>query len=158
MIKIICVGKIKDKHLKSLCEEYQKRIQPYHKLVMIEVNDEPIQANASSKEETLVKDKEGREVLKQIKDQEYVIVLDLHGTMLDSEDFAYKIETIQTYKTSHVTFVIGGSLGLSQALLERSNFRFKLSELTFLHQMTRLILLEQIYRGYKIRNHEVYHK
>ncbi|MDF9824792.1 23S rRNA (pseudouridine1915-N3)-methyltransferase [Breznakia sp. PF5-3] len=158
MIKIIGVGKIKDKNLKALCEEYKKRIQPYHKLEIIEVNDEAIGGNASLKDEIIIKDKEGMEVLKRVKDNDYMILLDLHGTQLTSEAFATKIEQIQTYHTSNITFVIGGSLGVSEALMKRSDFRFKLSDLTFLHQMTRLILLEQIYRSFKILHNETYHK
>lgn len=158
MIKIISIGKIKEKHLKALCDEYTKRIQPYQKIECIEVNDEMIPMNASEKEEKQVLDKEAQEVLKRVKDQDYVILLDLHGEMLTSESLAKKIESIQTYNTSNITFVIGGSLGVADALVKRSDFRLKLSDLTFLHQMTRLILLEQIYRSFKILKNETYHK
>lgn len=157
MIKIIGVGKIKDKHLKALCDEYTKRLQPYHKVEVIEVSDEAI-TGSSLKEEAMVKEKEGVRVLSKIKDGDYVVLLDLHGEELDSPSLAKKIADIQTYQTSNITFVIGGSLGLSDDLLKRSNYRLKLSKLTFLHQMTRLILLEQIYRSYKILSNETYHK
>jgi len=158
MIKIIGIGKIKDKHLKALCEDYQKRIQPYHRLEVIEVNDEAISNHASIKEENQIKEKEALEVLKRIKDNDYVILLDLHGKNMTSEELAQKIHSIQTYQTSNITFVIGGSLGLGESLLKRSNDRLKLSDFTFLHQMTRLILLEQIYRSFKILSNETYHK
>lgn len=158
MIKIIAIGKLKEKHLKSLCDEYTKRIQPYHKLEVIEVQDEMIKANASQKEEQAILEKEGKEVLKRIKEQDYVMLLDLHGEMLRSEQLANKIDTILTYHTSNITFVIGGSLGVSKELVKRSDFRLKLSDLTFLHQMTRYIILEQIYRSFKINNNETYHK
>lgn len=158
MIKIIGIGKLKEKQLKALCDDYQKRIQPYHKIEVIEVNDESISNNASPKEEEQIKEKEALEVLKRIKDNDYVILLDLHGKTMTSEELAQKISSIQTYHTSNITFVIGGSLGLGESLLKRSDFRLKLSDLTFLHQMTRLILLEQIYRSFKILGNETYHK
>lgn len=158
MIKIIGIGKIKDKHLSNLCDEYKKRIQPYQKLEIVEVDDEAIGGNASLKEQEQIMDREGEAVLKKIKDNEYVILLDLHGKTLDSEAFANKLDQIQTYHSSTITFVIGGSLGVSKKLVARSDFRFKLSDLTFLHQMTRLILLEQIYRAFKILKNETYHK
>lgn len=157
MIKIIAIGKLKEKHLLSLCNEYVKRMQPYHKLEVIEVKDENL-SNLSSKEEDLVKEKEAQEALKKIKDGEFVILLDLHGKSIDSESFAKLIDDTLTYKTSNITFVIGGSLGIGQSLYQRADYRLQLSKMTFLHQMTRLILLEQIYRAFKIRAKETYHK
>lgn len=158
MIKIIGIGKIKDKHLQALCDTYTKRIQPYHKLEIVEVADETIGNNASSKDEEILMEKEGEKVLTKIKDSDFIILLDLHGEELDSVGLSKKIQDIQTYKTSNITFVIGGSLGVSQGLIKRSNYRLRLSKLTFLHQMTRLILLEQIYRSFKIASNETYHK
>ena len=152
MIKLVVVGKIKDKHLQALIEDYAKRINRYHKLEIIEVKDEPIQ-----NDESAVLKKEGQRVLEKIGNDDYVITLDLHGKMCDSLTFAAKIDRLFiTYP--RITFVIGSSLGLSEELRERSNELFKLSDLTFLHQMTRLIVLEQIYRSFKILNNETYHK
>lgn len=158
MIKLIAVGKLKDKALKNLVAEYEKRLKPYTKLELIEVNDEPALDKYSDMENKKVMDIEGERVLKKIKDKEYVVLLDLHGKMFDSETFAAKMSEIQTYSSSDITFVIGGSLGLSEALIKRSNLRWKLSDLTFTHQMVRVLLLEQIYRAYKINNNETYHK
>ena len=152
MIKVVCVGKIKDNHLKLLIEDYIKRINRYHKLEVIEVKDEPIKNN-----EKEVLDKEANNVLKVIKDNEYVILLDLHGKQTDSIKFSKHINELFN-KNSTITFVIGGSLGLGDELIKRSNERLSLSEMTFLHQMTRLIILEQIYRCFKISNNETYHK
>lgn len=152
MIKLVCVGKVKDKHLLALIEDYTKRINKYHKLEVIEVKDEPISDN-----EREVLDIEGQRVLSKINKDEYVILLDLHGKSIDSISFANKIDKL-FISNSKLTFVIGGSLGLSEDLRNRANEAIKLSDMTFLHQMTRLILLEQIYRSFKILNHETYHK
>lgn len=152
MIKIIAVGTIKDKHLDALIKDYEKRINSYHKLQIIEVKDEPI-----TSDERMVKEREGRRVYEKIGSDEYVILLDLHGQMTDSISLSNKIDKLFVHH-SKLTFVIGGSLGLADCLVERSNERIKLSDLTFTHQMTRLILLEQIYRCFKIINHETYHK
>lgn len=152
MIKVLCVGKVKDKHLLALIEDYQKRINRYHKLEIIEVKDEPINDN-----EKEVLDIEGDRLLSKINNDEYVILLDLHGKSIDSISLSNKIDKL-FINNSKITFVIGGSLGLSKAIRDRANEAIKLSDLTFLHQMTRLILLEQIYRSFKILNHETYHK
>lgn len=152
MIKLISVGKIKDKHLKALIDDYALKISRYHKLEMIEVKDESI-----TTDEKKVLDTEASRVMEKISNDEYVILLDLHGKMMDSVSFANKIDQLFVHY-SKITFVIGGSLGLGNELLNRANERLKLSEMTFLHQMTRLILLEQIYRGFKILNNETYHK
>lgn len=152
MIKILCVGKLKDKHLASLIEDYTKRINRYHKLEIVEVKDEPINNNDAE-----VLRIEGDRLLSKISDDEYVILLDLHGKSIDSLSLANKIDKLFVHY-SKLTFVIGGSLGLSDDIRKRANEAIKLSDLTFLHQMTRLILLEQIYRSFKILNHETYHK
>lgn len=152
MIKIVAVGKVKDEHLKALIDDYTKRISRYHKIEIVECKDEPIDDN---QKDVLIK--EGNRVLEKIGDDEYVILMDLHGKAIDSLELAKKIDkTFVSY--SKLTFVIGGSLGLSDDLRKRANEAIKLSDLTFLHQMTRLILLEQIYRSFKINNHETYHK
>lgn len=158
MIKVIGVGKIKEKALKSLIDEYVKRLSAYTKIEVIEVSDEAALDKFSDAENKKVMEIEGERVLKKIKDKEYVILLDLHGEMLSSEQLATKLNSIQTYNSSDITFVIGGSLGVSDALVKRSQLRWKLSDLTFTHQMVRVLILEQIYRAYKINNNETYHK
>lgn len=152
MIKLICVGKVKDSHLKALIDDYTSKINHYHKLEVIEVKDEPIKDN-----DKYVLDSEAQRVLSKIDNDEYVILLDLHGKQIDSIEFSNKIDKLFV-SYSKICFVIGGSLGLGKALIERANYRLKLSDMTFLHQMTRLIILEQIYRAFKILNHETYHK
>lgn len=152
MIKIIGVGKIKDKHLQSLIDDYIKKISRYHKIEVIEVKDDPIKDNSKD-----VLDKEALRVLSKIKDNDYVILLDLHGKESDSVSFSKKIDKL-FITNSNIDFVIGGSLGLGEELIKRANDRLKLSEMTFLHTMTRLILVEQIYRAFKILNNETYHK
>ena len=154
MIRIIAIGKIKDPHLDALIKQYLKQITPYHKIMIEEVKDEPLVANSYDKR---IMDKEGERVLKLLKDDEYVVVLDLHGQSMDSLSFAAFIDRI-FIDHDKLTFVIGGSLGLADSLVKRANRRLQLSEMTFLHSMTRLILLEQIYRAFKINHHETYHK
>ena len=138
--------------MSELINDYAKKVSHYHKLEIIEVKDEPIRDN-----EKAVLDIEAQRVLNCISNDEYVILMDLHGKSIDSVGFANKIDKL-FINNSKITFVIGGSLGLGDALLERANEKIKLSDLTFLHQMTRLILLEQIYRSFKILNNETYHK
>ncbi|MBQ1508206.1 MAG: 23S rRNA (pseudouridine(1915)-N(3))-methyltransferase RlmH [Erysipelotrichaceae bacterium] len=152
MIKILAVGKIKDRHLEALIEDYREKISRYHKIEIVEVKDEAI-----GKSEKDVLETEGKRLLEKIQKDEYVVLLDLHGRSIDSVSFAEKIDKLFI---SHpkITFVIGGSLGLSGEVRERADERIRLSDLTFLHGMTRLILLEQIYRSFKILNHETYHK
>ena len=152
MIRLICVGKVKDRHLSALIDDYSARISHYHRLEIVEVKDEPITSDEKS-----VLDKEGERVLSKISDNEYVILLDLHGKSIDSISFADKLDKLLA-SYPKICFVIGGSLGLSEALIARANERIRLSDLTFLHQMTRLIILEQIYRAFKILHNETYHK
>ena len=154
MISIIAVGKIKEKALTTLINEYKKRISNYSKIEIIEVNDEP----NDKLEDEKVKEIEGQRILKQIKRDSYVILLDLQGQALASEGLAEMIEKINTYHSSNITFIIGGSLGVSETVREKSDFKLKLSEMTFPHNLARLIILEQIYRSYKILNNETYHK
>lgn len=158
MIKIIAVGKLKEKALQMLVQEYEKRLKLFSKVEIIEVNDEHAPQSNSDAENEIVKEKEGERVLGKIKEGEIVILLDLWGEMWNSEQFANKMEQIQTYQSSQITFVIAGSLGPSSALVKRANYRWKLSDLTFTHQMCRVLVLEQIYRSYMIRNHMPYHK
>ena len=157
MIKIIGIGKIKDKSIQSLVEEYKKRISGYTKIEILEVKDEAIRS-ASLKEVQKILTKEGERALSLVKEKDYVILLDLHGKMMDSETLALKLDEIMTYQASDITFIIGGSLGVSDALKQRADLRWKLSDLTFTHQMTRVLVLEQIYRAYTINHHETYHK
>lgn len=152
MIRLVCIGKIKDSNLKTLIDDYTKKINKYHKFEVVEVKDEPIKDN-----EKTVLDIEASRALSKIGNDEYVILLDLHGKTIDSVEFAKKLDKL-FINYSKITFVIGGSLGLGEELIKRANYRLKLSDMTFLHQMTRLILVEQIYRSFKILNNETYHK
>jgi len=154
VINIVCVGKIKEKALSTLIAEYTKRISGYTKIEILEVNDEP---NDKLPEAT-VKETEGQRILKQIKKDAFVVLLDLQGKELTSVELSKKIEEINTYHSSNITFVIGGSLGVSEEVRSRADFKLKLSNMTFPHNIARLIILEQIYRSYKILNNEAYHK
>ena len=157
-IRIIAIGKIKENYLKMGIDEYLKRLKPYVTMEIVEVNDEPVSDNPSSSQIEIVKNKEGEKVLKLLKDMDYVINLDLNKKQYTSEEFAKFIEEKMVLGGSSITFVIGGSYGLSDALKQRGNASISLSNMTFLHQMTRLILLEQIYRAFKINRNETYHK
>ena len=150
MIKIITVGKLKEKYFKDAVEEYLKRLSKYTKIDLIEVPDEDFDIK-----KTLLKEKES--ILKYVSDKDYVVTLEIEGKELSSVEFAKKID--QIYLTnSDITFVIGGSLGLGNEVKQRSNYALSFSKMTFPHQLFRLILLEQIYRSYKINNNESYHK
>lgn len=149
MIKIVCVGKIKEKFLSLAIAEYLKRLSKYTKVEIVQVADE---ANAEKALKV-----EGEKILSKIRDDEYVIALDISGDSISSIDFAKKINNVfNSY--SKLTFVIGGSYGLSSLVKKRSNYLLSFSKMTFPHQMFRVILLEQIYRAYKINNNESYHK
>ncbi len=149
MIKIICVGKLKEKYFTLAIQEYLKRLSRYSKVEIIEISDE---ANAEKALKV-----EGDKILSKIKDDEYVIALDINGEMLSSMDFAKKMDKLFT-TNSKLTFIIGGSYGLSLEVKKRSDYLLSFSKMTFPHQLFRVILLEQIYRAYKIINNEVYHK
>ncbi len=157
-IRIIAVGKIKEKYLTQGIQEYIKRISPFAKVEIVTVNDEKIPDHASSLEEEMIKEKEGKKALEKIKEDEYVILLDLHGKEIDSIELSHLMEQQMLHGKSTIDFVIGGSLGLSPALINRADYRLCFSKLTFTHQMIQLILLEQIYRSFKIMNHQTYHK
>ena len=154
MISIVAVGKIKEKSLSQLIEEYKKRIGAYSKIEIIEVSDEPNDRLSDEK----VKEIEGQRIIKQLKKDSYVILLYLKGKQMDSIKFSREIEKINTYNSSHITFVIGGSVGVSEQVEQRADLLLKLSEMTFPHNIARLLILEQIYRAYKILNNETYHK
>ena len=157
-IRIIAIGKIKENYLKIGIDEYLKRIKPYSQIEIIEVNDEPIKDNPNESDIEIAINKEGQKVLKLLKEGDYVINLDLNKKQLKSPEFARYLEEKLVQGQSQVTFIIGGSYGLSSELKKRANDSISLSEMTFLHQMTRLILLEQIYRAFKINRNETYHK
>lgn len=157
-IDIVCVGKLKEKYLVQAIDEYSKRLSRYCKLNIIELADEKTPDNASEKEELQIKDKEGDKILAQIKDTAYVITLDLGGKMVTSEAFAQMISNCGIQGNSHLVFVIGGSLGLADKVLKRANGSLSFSKMAFPHQLFRVMLLEQIYRGYRIINGEPYHK
>ncbi|MCM1038516.1 MAG: 23S rRNA (pseudouridine(1915)-N(3))-methyltransferase RlmH [Roseburia sp.] len=159
-ITIITVGKIKEKYIRDAISEYTKRLKNYVKLEIIQVEDEPVPENAGCEERDQIKAKEADRILKHIKDKEgsYLITLDIIGISMNSEDFAAKIEKLMAYGVSHIQFVIGGSLGLHSKVCNRANLSLSFSKMTFPHQLMRVILLEQIYRSYRIIRNEPYHK
>lgn len=157
-ITVAAVGKIKERYFVDALAEYSKRLSRYCKLDMIQVADEKTPDKASEAEERLIKEKEGERLLAQIKDGAYVIALAIDGAMLDSVELSEKIEKLGVTGTSQIVFVIGGSLGLSDQVLARADYKLSFSKMTFPHQLMRVILLEQIYRGYKISSREPYHK
>lgn len=144
MIKILCVGKVKEKYLQEAIADYMKRLTKYHKVVIVELED-------SNKEE------EATKIFKHIDKKDYIITLDIKGNMITSLELADKIEK-QFITHSNITFVIGGSEGLDMTVKEKANYSLSFSKLTFPHQLFRVILLEQIYRSFKILNNETYHK
>lgn len=158
-IQIICVGKIKEKSLTNLCDEYLKRISKYAKISVLEIPDEKIDKVSSQVEIDKVKSIECNKIIDRIQksSKSYVICLDLIGKTLSSTGLSDKISNIATYSSSNITFVIGGSLGLNEELLKISDEAISFSTLTFPHQLIRVFLLEQIFRSFKIINNEVYH-
>ena len=157
-ITLITVGKIKEKYLKDAIAEYSKRLSRYCKLEIVEVADEKTPDNASDTVEDAIRDKEGERILKYIKEDAYVITLEIAGKMLTSEEMAEKIDKLGVQGTSHIIFIIGGSIGLGREILKRSDYALSFSKMTFPHQLMRVILLEQIYRSYRIINNQPYHK
>ena len=157
-IRLLAIGKIKEPYLKQGILEYLNRLKPYSQIELLEVNDEPIIDNPHPSDIKKAIDIEGDRLLKLIKPNEYVISLDLNKKEMTSIEFAKYIEEKMVIGGSSITFIIGGSYGLSDALKQRANDAISLSKMTFLHQMTRLILLEQIYRAFKINRNETYHK
>ena len=157
-ITILTVGKIKEKYLRDAIAEYSKRLSRYAKLEIIEVADEKTPDNASETVETNIKNKEAERLLKYIRDDAYLITLEIKGKQLTSEELAQKIDTLGVQGTSHIIFAIGGSLGLGEEVLKRSNYALSFSKMTFPHQLMRVILLEQIYRSYRIMTNQPYHK
>lgn len=157
-IKVITVGKLKEKYLKAGIAEYAKRLSKFCKFEMIEVADEKAPESLSDTEMINVKDKEGERILNKIKDKEHVIVLAIHGKERASEAFAKEIADLGTYGKSDITFVIGGSLGTSAAVNQRANDALSFGKLTLPHQLMRLVLTEQIYRAFMINAGSPYHK
>lgn len=157
-INIICIGKLKEKYWQDAVKEYSKRLGSYCSLQITELKESPLRANASPADELAVKEAEGKEILKRIRDGEYVITLEIRGKSLTSEHLAEHLEHLAIDGRSTVDFVIGGSLGLSAEVSRRADLKLSFSAMTFPHQMMRVILLEQVYRSFKIIRHETYHK
>ena len=157
-ITVIAVGKIKEKYLKDALAEYSKRLSRYCRLEILEVADEKTLDNASETVERQIRQKEGERIRKLMKADAYTIALAIDGNMLSSEKFSEKIETLGVQGISHIQFLIGGSIGLDETLLKEADYRLSFSKMTFPHQLMRVILLEQIYRGYRIMAGEPYHK
>ena len=157
-ITLITVGKIKEKYLKDAIAEYTKRLSKYCKLEIIEVADEKTPDNASEVVEHAIRVKEAERILRYIKDDAYVITLEINGKQLSSEELADKIDKLGVQGTSHIIYIIGGSIGLGEDVLKKSDFALSFSKMTFPHQLMRVILLEQVYRSYRIISGEPYHK
>lgn len=157
-IRIITVGKIKEKYLTQGIEEYAKRLGRYCRLSFCQVPDEKTPDRASEALNRQIKDTEGERLLRHIRDQDYVIALAIEGVMLDSPSLARKLETLAVQGNSTIDFVIGGSLGLSEAVMRRADYALSFSRMTFPHQLMQMILLEQIYRSFRIIQNEPYHK
>ena len=157
-ITVVSVGKIKEKFYRDAIDEFTKRLSRYCKLEIIEVADEKTNEDSSDTEIRIIKEKEGERILKNLKEDAYVVCLCIDGKSMDSEELSRHVENLGVLGTSHICFVIGGSLGLSDAVVKRANFKLSFSKMTFPHQLMRVILLEQIYRAYRIMNKEPYHK
>lgn len=157
-ISIVTVGKLKEKYLKQGIEEYLKRLTAYAKVEVIEVADEKAPEELSDSEMLQVKQKEGERILAKISQDTYVIALAIQGKLQSSEELADTLDKLATYGKSKIAFIIGGSLGLSDEVVKRSNEQLSFSRMTFPHQLMRLILVEQIYRAFRINRGEPYHK
>lgn len=157
-ISVVCVGKLKEKYWTDAVSEYVKRLGRYCVINIAELKEYKISDKPSEAEEEKVKIEEGKAILKQIKEDAYVITLEIKGKQLSSEELAEKVETLTVEGKSNIVFVIGGSLGLSPEVSQRANYKLSFSKMTFPHQMMRVVLLEQIYRSFKIIKNETYHK
>ena len=157
-IKVICIGKLKEKYWVDAVSEYSKRLTPYCSLEIAELKESRLKQNAGPAEEEEVKVNEGREILQKISQSDYVISLEIKGKRLTSEQLADKMSELALGGRTDIDFVIGGSLGLSAEVSRRADYKLSFSDMTFPHQMMRVILLEQIYRSFKIRRGEPYHK
>ena len=157
-INIICVGKLKESYLKEGIAEYSKRLGRFCSFELIEVEDEQAPESLSQAQELQIKAKEAERIFKKVREGAVLIALDIKGSRLTSEGFASKLDGYMNSGKSHIIFIIGGSLGLDDKLLRAADFRFSFSDLTFPHQLMRLILVEQVYRAFKIMSGETYHK
>ena len=157
-INIISVGNIKEKYFKDAIDEYIKRLSKYCSVETIELKDEPIKENSSPKDDEIVKKAEGDRIIKTIPKNSYTVLLDLRGEMLDSVAFSKKIDDITKYGNSTINFIIGGSIGVSKDVFNLADYKISFSKMTFPHKLMKVILLEQIYRAFKILNNETYHK
>lgn len=157
-ISILCVGKIKESYFRDGIAEYMKRLSRYATTEIIEVQDEKTPDGASAAEEQQILMTEGERLNRHLSDDAYKIALCIDGKKMDSVTFSAKIEQIKTSGYSHIQFLIGGSFGLSEAVVRRADMRLSFSDMTFPHQLMRVVLLEQIYRAFRIANHEPYHK
>lgn len=157
-INIICIGRLKEKYWSDAIAEYSKRLKRYCNLSIKELKEDRLPDNPSAADEDKVKINEGKSILNAIREGSYVIALDLRGKALSSEELADKINKLAIEGSSNVDFIIGGSIGLSKAVIDRSDMILSFSRMTFPHQMMRLILMEQIYRSFKIIKNEKYHK
>ena len=156
-ITIACVGKLKEKYLTAALEEYVKRLQPFCKLEIVSINEEKMPQEPSEAERNQILEKETQRLIAVIPEHSYVILLDLQGKQITSPELAEKIDALALQGVSHVTFVIGGAFGYTDALRKKADFRWSFSKLTFTHQMIRVLLAEQIYRAFKISKGEKYH-
>ncbi|AMM95284.1 MULTISPECIES: 23S rRNA (pseudouridine(1915)-N(3))-methyltransferase RlmH [Peribacillus] len=157
-ITIITVGKLKEKYLKQGIAEYTKRLSAYANIELVEVPDEKAPENLSAADMDIVKQKEGERILAKVSPDTYVITLEINGKQLTSEQLATQIDQLATYGKSKIAFIIGGSLGLSTEVVSRSDYALSFSKMTFPHQLMKLVLLEQIYRAFRINRNEPYHK
>lgn len=157
-IKIIAVGKIKEKYMVEGIKEYSKRLSRYCNLEIVEVIDEKTSENLTDREIDIIKNKEGNRVLSKIPSNSYIISLVIEGKPLSSEELAEKMENLMIDGVNDIVFIIGGSLGLAKEIIEKSDFKLSFSKMTFPHQMMRMILLEQVYRGFRIIRGEPYHR
>lgn len=157
-ITVIAVGKIREKFYREAVAEYEKRLSRYCKLEIVQLEDECTPDKAGAALETEIKRKEAERIMKHIREDAYVVTLEIQGRMFDSEGFADRIEKLAIQGNSHIQFIIGGSLGLHEEVCKRADLAVSFSKMTFPHQMMRVILLEQIYRAYRIINGEPYHK
>ena len=157
-VTIISVGKVKDKYLQLGIDEFKKRLSRFCNLEIIEVKDEPLSDKASERDLDIVRQKEGNLILSKLSGSAYVVVMDVDGKQLSSEQLADKIREVTTYGQSHIVFIIGGSVGLSDQIKKSADLKLSFSKMTFPHQLFKLMLLEQIYRAFKINVNESYHK
>jgi 23S rRNA (pseudouridine1915-N3)-methyltransferase len=157
-INLLTVGKLKEKYWVGAVEEYKKRLSSYAKVSVVEVSDEPTPDNASPAQEEQIKRKEAEKLLAKVGERDYVIALAIEGKSITSEEFAEHLDKMAGQGYSTFTFVIGGSLGLHETVLQRANYKLSFSKFTFPHQMVRVILLEQVYRAFRIQRGEPYHK